>query len=268
MIRVIIFFLFAFIFNCYSLKPEKSYNTLPESLKIPFQKISIQTPDKFYLQSWIIPPIGVKDKKTTIIIAYPDAGNMSYYLYYAELLARNGFSIVLFDYRGFGKSTNFKIDNRMLYYDEFVIDLKTVIKWAKTNFKNSKVGVFGFSMGTILTTLATKTEPIDFIIGEGFIYSPDSLKNRFKRSQNKDIILPKSSLSYSNMLNSIKTKMLIFAGLKDVISTNEDVKKIVKQNSNRKIVEFNGKHLEGLWSLTDKRTGDLYIKKIIDFLSN
>ena len=43
------------------------------------------------------------------------------------------------------------------------------------------------------------------------------------------------------------------------------VKRVVRK---RKIVEFDGKHLQGLWVLTDKKTGDLYYKKIIDFLAD
>jgi len=254
--------------NCYCIKPEKNYSSLPDSLGIPFQHDTIITPDNYKLNCWIIPPIKDNDKKTTIIISYPDAGNMADYLYQAAMLSQIGFTAVLFDYRGFGRSSDFKITREMLYYDEFVTDLATVIKWTKTNLKNTKTGVWGLSMGTIITTLATKTEPLDFFIAEGYVCSPDTLKNRYKRKFNEDIILPKSSETYTNVLHDINLKMLVFVGLKDEFTTDEDAKRIVGQNIKRQIVEFDGKHLHGLWVLTDKSTGDLYFKKIIDFLAD
>lgn len=263
---IIVCFIFLGI-QAFCIKPEKNYAVTPDSLGLPYKNVTITTPDGVDLNCWMIPSTGVVDKKTSVVIAYPDAGNMSYYLYYAAMLSRNGYTAILFDYRGFGKSTDFKINSKMLYYKEFVTDLETVIKWVKTNSKNTKTGVWALSMGTIITTLVTKTEPLDFIIGEGYVCSPDTIKARYKRIFNKEILLPDADKSYENILNDINIKMLIFGGLKDEITTIADVKRIAGQNPKKQIVEYDGKHLQALWVLTDKEMGDLYFKKIIDFLT-
>ena len=92
-------------------------------------------------------------------------------------------------------------------------------------------------------------------------------KDRYKRIFYKEIMLPNADISYANILNDINIKMLIFGGLKDEITTIADVKKIAGQNPKRQIVEYDGKHLQALWVLTDKEMGDLYFKKVIDFLT-
>ena len=263
---IIICFIFLEI-HAFCIKPERNYAATPDSLGLPYKNVTIITPDGFDLNCWIIPPTSIIDKKTSVVIAYPDAGNMSYYLYYAAMLARNGYTAVLFDYRGFGKSADFKMKSEMLFYSEFVIDLESVIKWTKTNSQNTKTGVWALSMGTIITTLVTKTETLDFIIAEGYVCSPDTIKDRYKRIFNKEIMLPNEDKSYANILNDINIKMLICGGLKDEITTIADVKKIAGQNPKRQIVEYDGKHLQALWVLTDKEMGDLYFKKVIDFLT-
>lgn len=94
---------------------------------------------------------------------------MSYYLAHIELLIKSGYRVVSFDYRGFGKSNAFKIDEKMLYYTEFVEDLRAVIQYVKKSYPSRQLGLLGLSMGTIIGTLALEKENIDFFIGEGFV---------------------------------------------------------------------------------------------------
>src|ERR1700745_2483977 len=91
-------------------------------------------------------------------------------------LSQVGFTVVMFDYRGFGESDSFAIDPKMLYYNEFATDLTSVIRFAKEKYPGNKTGVWAFSMGTIITTLACNTAHPDFIIGDGYVTSPVKLK--------------------------------------------------------------------------------------------
>ncbi len=79
------------------------------------------TEDNYKLNSWIYEANPEKNKNKVIILSYPDAGNMSYFVYYAAILANAGYTVVTFNYRGFGKSDDFEIQQDYLYYTEFAI---------------------------------------------------------------------------------------------------------------------------------------------------
>jgi pimeloyl-ACP methyl ester carboxylesterase len=258
------------IFNSFSslaLKPDSLYQITPDSLNLKYESIKITTPDSFNLQVWkIIPELKVKNN-STIILAYGDSGNMSYWLNQAAILSQRGFSVVLFDYRGFGESSSFDMNPNQLYYNEFAIDLISVIKWVKTEFSENKIGVWALSMGTIMSTIALEQEPLDFFIGEGFVINPTKIKTKIFELKGKEIILPDGHTEIQNKINALTIPMLLFAGSEDIITTIEDSKNIVSQRKNRYIVPFNGGHLQGFQSLTKKYYGDQYILKIERLIS-
>ena len=120
----------------WALKPDKNYVAKPEDLSLRYTTSTITTSDGYALHSWTIQPDPANDKRTTLILTYGDSGNMSYWLNQAWVASNNGYTVVLFDYRGFGQSQDFTINNDYLYYNEFVTDLEAVIQWTKTKNKN------------------------------------------------------------------------------------------------------------------------------------
>lgn len=261
------FFLFIFLFitsDVFAINPDRDYKLTPDSLGLSYDQITLTTSDDYNLNAWKIYPIE-KDRDTTIILAYGDAGNMSYFVYQAAALARQGYTVLLFDYRGFGKSEDFKMNFDYLYYDAFATDLVAALNWAKANIDNQQTGILALSMGTIAATFAFQNEEADFLIGEGFVADPSLIEKRLENNDNP-ILLPKSHKQYKSALNNLEIPILIFAGTKDQATTLADAKSIVSQRTNRKLVTFEGKHLEGFWKLTDERFGDKYCNKISSFI--
>ena len=152
--KILLLVLIAVTFNSFALKPEPKYLQKPNELNISYSEHIIRTPDHFNLKAWVCSPKKEIDNKTTIILASGDAGNMSYWLTQVGELVKNGFTVVTFDYRGFGESQYFKINNDYLYYNEFVTDLVTVIRWTKKKTTENQIGILALSMGTIMSTLA------------------------------------------------------------------------------------------------------------------
>jgi pimeloyl-ACP methyl ester carboxylesterase len=251
---------------CFALKPDKTYKTTPDSLGLNYTKQVIKTDDNARLNAWIINPPEAQNNGTTIILSYGDAGNMSYWLNQAAILSQLDFTIVLFDYRGFGESSDFEMNPEQLYYNEFATDLETVIKWTKQNLKFKKLGILGLSMGTIMTTIAVQNEKVDFIIGEGFVLNPNEIKEKLFKFKQKNIILPENSDNYVDLIPKIEAPMLLFSGTLDNFTTVEDSKHVVKQKPNRKLVEFTGNHLEGFAVLSGEYFGSKYIQAMNEFL--
>ena len=251
-----------------AINPEYDYPYSPESFDIKnYATNYIKTPDGHTLISWDFPPAKSQETDNVIIVSYGDSGNMSYCLYYVKLLIDAGHRVITFDYRGFGKSSTFKTNNDFLYYREFATDLSTVIVSTRQKYVNKHVGIMAFSMGTIITTFASKTTPIDFLIAENYVLDPNVVVERLKKESQRNFLIPADTENMKDLISNITCPMLLFAGTLDKITTTSDSKAIADMRGNRKLITFQGKHAEGLIALTKTKHGDLYIHHINDFLS-
>lgn len=263
--NILLVFILFLSFDCYAIKPVKEYITTPDSLGMNYKQQVVKTPDGYDLNTWLIKPAPSKDNKTTLVLAYADGGNMSYWLYHIKALTESGYTVVAFDYRGFGESSDFEINPLNLYYNEFATDLQSVLRWTKKNIKENKTGVLAFSMGTIVATLALQHEKVDFLIGEGYVYDPTAYVAKIKALKGRDIVLPKGADNYTSQLKRIKCGMLLVAGEKDEFTTVEDCEKIAQQRSNRETLKHSGNHTEGFITMTKESFGDMYIKELTRF---
>jgi len=270
---LIAIFLFILSGNVYGLRPEKNYPITPDSMGIPYKTIHLKTNDGFGINAWIFSPKKDADKKRILIISGGDAGNMSYYIYQAFALTKKGFKVITYDYRGFGKSSDFQINNNYLYYDEFVTDLQTVINYADSNYKDCKIGLYGFSMGTLISGFAAAKNPnISYYIAEGFILDPVKLVDRMKettRSAGKtagQIELPNSANQYASIIKNLNIPFLVFAGTEDTHTPLSDAIEAIKQKKNRELIVYDGGHGEAMAKLTaSKLTGDRFFDDIGGF---
>ena len=249
----------------FALKPSKKYEAIPDTLKLPYEKNVITTSDNVHLKSWTFLPDKEADNHTSVVLAYADAGNMSWWLMQATILSQAGFTVVMFDYRGFGESDAFTIDPKMLYYNEFATDLSAAIQFAKTKYPKNKTGVWCFSMGTIIATLATRNSQPDFIIGDSYVTDPAIIKTYYAK-KNDEIKLPADAGGYAQVLNKIDRPMLLFSGTRDKITTNQEAKKMKKLHPAINLVSFDGEHMQGFFKMTKDFPGSEYIKAIQHFL--
>ncbi len=250
----------------FALKPEKAYKLTPDSLGLAYKEQYVKTDDQFSLITWTYEPNAAKDKQTTIVLAYGDAGNMSHWVHQARILSEAGYRVITFDYRGFGKSADFAINPNYLYYKEFASDLRAVMGFARKTYPKSKQGVLAFSMGTIMATWVLPQTKADFFIGDGYVKDPVAIAAFIKRAKNKDILLPAGTEAYHYSAAKITCPVLLLAGTTDPVTTLADANAVAQGGKNRKVVSFEGGHGMGFQALTKVSTGDLYVQAIDDFL--
>lgn len=259
--------LFAFSSRCFALKPDSVYIANPSELHTPYDSAMIKTPDGALLKSWTILPIG-KNLHTTLVFANGDAGNMSYFIYEAYRMAQNGFTAILFDYRGFGHSSYFKIDTNYLFYRQFATDLSSAIAYARKGFPENRIGVLALSMGTLLVSTIAEKEKLDFIIGDSYVStSINNILRRIKKKGRK-MFVPKGFGNYGKVLKRIGTPILVFGGTLDQMTTLEDERKFVRERSDRKLIVYKGVHGRGFYTLSEGyERGQIFIDDIIQFLN-
>jgi predicted alpha/beta hydrolase len=257
--------------RAWALKPDRVYKLTPDSLGLAYTAKDLTTADGFAIKTWTIAPAAANNKRTTVVLAYQDFGNMSYYLYQASALSRAGYQVVTFDYRGFGQSADFALNLNQLYYQEFAEDLRTVVKATRQQFPQQKLGVYSLSMGTIVATLVGAEGRLDFLVGEGFVTEPKAFVDRVAQAKNKQITLPAQASQYAAQLAKVKCPLLVFAGRQDNFTTLADSQKLVASNRRRELVAFEGGHLGGIQALagpgeTVQQYGDGYVRRITEFL--
>lgn len=254
--------------SSFAIEPKKDYIATPKDYDIDYKEIMIKE-DNQEICVWVSSPnIRSKKKVTekTIILVYGDYGNMSYYISYIKFYTELGYNVVSFDYRGFGKSSNFLIEKDMLFYNEFASDLRGVILYCKNNLHLRSIGLVSLSMGTILTAIAVQGFDINFIIAEGCVYNYLDIIDRLKKYKIKDSYVPLNSDKLPGLWKNITSKMLIFVADLDTITNLEDAQNIVLQDPyNRSFDIYNGGHLTILNS-EDKLL--FYKQKINHFLKN
>lgn len=233
------------VYSAFAIKPDREYIKTPKELGWPYEELKIKTEDGYSLNSWIYQANKKNDKDTVLILAYPDAGNMSYFVFHAAILANSGYTVVTFDYRGFGHSDDFEINPDYLYYKEFVTDLESVTHQISEKFANKRIGLWGMSMGTTVMVRAYPAvrDQVDFMIGEGMVTEPKSIVSHYKAFQ-KNLLLPEDPAHFKKAIESIACPLLIFAASEDQITPFSAAEKLkLKLGNTCEIIQYEGEHL-------------------------
>src|SRR6218665_1234624 len=184
---------------------------------------------------------------------------------FADAFVKKGFTAVTFDYRGFGKSSDFPIGRSNLYPIEFTYDLITVVKETDRRFPHKRIGVRVLSMGTMILTRAMesiKKNP-DFAIGDGFVAHITKVAERIRKVKNDSVKWPESNEVYQRSLSNLKLPFLTFAASKEPATTASDAQNIKsKINASKcEIIIYEGKYLRGFQAGTEP-----FGEQVVNFL--
>ncbi|MSR78062.1 MAG: alpha/beta hydrolase [Candidatus Omnitrophica bacterium] len=133
--------------------PDPHYSEYPVNYGLAWEDVSFQTPDKSELFGWYLspsPPLprGEREEpKGTILFFHGNAGNISGRLFKAEGWIKRGYSVLLYDYRSYGKSSG-SIQSQ----EQMVEDGRQVLQWLtdEKQIPLSKIILYGESLGTHL----------------------------------------------------------------------------------------------------------------------
>ncbi|HPI79005.1 MAG: lysophospholipase [Cyclobacteriaceae bacterium] len=138
-----------------STKLDKGYQF---DFKQPYKEYFITTPDSTSINAIRFSP--PKTSKGLVFYLHGNADDLSRWGNYAVDFTRLGYDVVMFDYRGYGKSTHTPD------HDHLAQDALFLYKWFTARFAFPKVIVYGRSLGAALASeLASQTSP-DLLILE------------------------------------------------------------------------------------------------------
>ncbi len=122
-----------------------------------YENVAFTASDGVVLRGWYIP----SKNGAAIIMAHGYAGNRLMLLPEAQILAAQGYGVLLFDFRGHGESA----DALVTLGDREQRDVNAAVDFVAAQPGVVKIGAIGFSMGaTTLAQVATRDERLDAVV--------------------------------------------------------------------------------------------------------
>ncbi|WP_173434357.1 alpha/beta hydrolase [Allosalinactinospora lopnorensis] len=128
------------------------------------EDVALRTEDGLELGAWFVPPRGA-DRETAVLVANGNAGNRESRLPTATAFAGLGFSVLLFDYRGYGGNPGSPSEEGLSQDARAALDALT----ERYGFPPEQVIYFGESIGTgVATRLAAEHPPAGLVLRSPF----------------------------------------------------------------------------------------------------
>lgn len=112
-----------------------------------YEDVWITTEDGVRLHAWFMPARGLApgEQAPAILHAHGNAGNVSFHDSFSDFLTGEGFHVLLFDYRGYGRSDN----DRPLRRAALAKDTRAALAhlFERPDVDPDRVGVLGVSLG-------------------------------------------------------------------------------------------------------------------------
>jgi uncharacterized protein len=135
--------------------PTRDEPATPSSWGLNFENVAFKSRDGTPLHGWLVPTPGDKPKGT-VVFSHGNAGSMGHHLGFVIWLAEAGYNVLMFDYRGFGKSGG-SPDRRGM-----VDDVKAAFSYAagRRDLDASRLISYGHSLGGAKSVAALGESPV------------------------------------------------------------------------------------------------------------
>jgi fermentation-respiration switch protein FrsA (DUF1100 family) len=150
--------------------PSRDIPASPANINLPYEEVYFRTRDGETLHAWFIM---AKKPAATVLYCHGNAGNISHRLHRVKFFNDMGINVLIFDYRGYGKSSG-RPGEKGLYHDaqaayDYLI--------AEKNIKSQDLMVYGKSLGgAVAVDLCLKREVGKLILESTFASSAEVAK--------------------------------------------------------------------------------------------
>lgn len=232
--------------SSFGLNPSSKYNKKPSDLGLEYKEISVETLDgSANLTSWIIYPNTPSTK--ILLVSHNGEGNMSNYIERYKVFTQIGYTVVTYDYRGFGTSSLYEIDNNMFIYPRFLDDLKTMISYCSKINNGKSIDLYGWGIGAGMSVgVGWNTNSINKIIADTPFLSMEDLEERFS-DWDEPLEVPfagyDSKYEPINALNKtfagMEKEILLIIGSNDILFNKSDMEKLRNKRASVNIKVIN-----------------------------
>jgi len=124
----------------------------PGPVPTGMSEVSFETSDGLRLAGWLAPPaLPERSNGMGVLVANGNGGDRSHRVPLAHALNRFGFTVLLFDYRGYGGNPGSPSESGLFK------DIRGAFAYLESLFESRKIILFGESLGSaVVTDLATE----------------------------------------------------------------------------------------------------------------
>ena len=250
----------------YSLNPSHEYKIKPEKYGMVYKEEKITTKDGASLNAWFFETA----KKTTnwVIISGSGDGNMADNIEICGQFLSAGWNVCMYDYRGYGASSEFPIDPDTYIYPQFLNDLNGVADYLRKSRAITKFDLYGQNIGAGLSLGVGCNRPeTRKIIADGSWTGLELMKKKYKELKSKEVIIPfgydktfEPMYACDKMRPSLKGVLLIVSPQDEFLNPTD--MKLLKCSTAMYIVPTSPSNAENF--TTDK---NFYFEKVSKFLT-
>jgi fermentation-respiration switch protein FrsA (DUF1100 family) len=219
------------------------------------------TKDGHRLHGWFFQSKAVP-ATATIIYFHGNGGNVKNSGWLGEHLATRGFSVLLFDYRGYGRSEGYLEDEAGLYADA---DAAYEYVTTERGVSPQKIVLYGQSLGTTaVADLAARHECAAIIMESGLSSGSDMAKVVLPLLPHQLYFLAKNRFDSAGKLPRVHCPVLITHGeLDETVPAEQAQTLFAAANPPKKLIIFPGADHDFAGSL-----GDQYLNIITEFIND
>ncbi len=170
LIAVVVFYLLMILVACAAQNkmvyfPDNIVTLNPDNLGMEYEDLTLELDTGDTLSAWFVPHQGDGEPLATVLICHGNGGNISHRLELLQILSRDGFDCLIFDYRGYGLSTG-KPGEKNTYADarrawEYLTKERGVA--------SDEIVILGRSLGgAIAAQLAAEVDPVILVLDSTF----------------------------------------------------------------------------------------------------
>jgi uncharacterized protein len=147
--------------------PDRVVGADPGSVGVEFEDLALVASDGVRLHGWLLP--GPADTRRALVLCHGNAGNVSHRVFKARTLSELGFAVLLFDYRGYGKSEGSPTEEGTYRDAEAAYDFVR-----ERGFAPERIALYGESLGGAVAIELARRRPVACVVVEStFTSVPD-----------------------------------------------------------------------------------------------
>lgn len=226
----------------FALKPSKEYKSLPTEYGMTYEERTIETPDKIRLKGWFFKPAA--ESRKLMVISDDGEGNMADNLEIVAQFLSLGYNVLTYDYRGYGQSDDFPVNQDFFIYSQFSQDLLGVIDYCHKKHVTLELNLYGIGIGAGLSigAGANKSE-VRRVIADGTYVTLETMKKKVLEKTGKEVKMPLLyDKYYMEPLYAMTEKgkhlygVFYIVGETDPLLGPDDIKPLIKANSSKSYV--------------------------------
>lgn len=225
----------------------------PSALHLPFEEVSVPVMG-FTTHGWFVP---LKNARGVALFSHGNAGNIADRLESIQLLRSMGFSVLAYDYGGYGRSTGKVGEERCCADAEAMWRYLTETR----GIPPGQILIFGRSLGgAVSVDLASKVKPGAVILESTFLSTIDVARSAFPWLPAR-LVMRHRFMSKDKVARITAPTLYIHSPEDDIIPYSHGQRLYELATAPKQFLEIHGKHNDGFVI-----SGPIYLKGWEDFL--